>query len=72
MNAFESEAIEASAGDQLIDKEEGIVHYAFQNINGISIREDIQLMPETAMLGTLQIDVAALSKTNVHWNNDSR
>jgi len=29
-------------------------------------------MPETATVGALQIDVAALSETNVHWNKESR
>ena len=57
----------------MIDKEEGIVRYTFQNINGISIREGVQLMMERATIGALQIDVAALSETSVmHWNKGSR
>ena len=29
-------------------------------------------MPETATIGALQIDVAALTETNVHWNQANR
>ena len=67
----ENEAIEAS-GDPLIDKESGSVRFAFQNIHGISIREGLHVMPEIATMGALQIDVAALTETNVHWNQANR
>ena len=67
----ENEAIEAS-GDPLIDKESGSVRFAFQNIHGISIREGLHVMPEIATMGALQIDVVALTETNVHWNQANR
>ncbi|KAL7524317.1 hypothetical protein ACHAXR_000531, partial [Thalassiosira sp. AJA248-18] len=65
------EAIEAS-GDHLRDKDPGILRFAFQNINGISLREGLSVMPETATIGALQLDVAALTETNVHWNQTNR
>lgn len=29
-------------------------------------------MPEIATIGSLQIDIAAFSETNIHWNQDNR
>jgi len=67
----ENEAIESS-GDPLVDKESGSVRFAFQNINGISILKGLHVMPEIATIGALQIDVAALTEVNVHWNQANR
>ena len=53
-------AIEAT-GDPLTSKPKGILRYAFQNINGISIREGLQVMLEIATIGALDIDVAAFT-----------
>ena len=64
-------AIEAT-GDPLTSKPKGILRYAFQNINGISIREGLQVMPEIATIGALDIDVAAFTETNIHWNQTTR
>ena len=64
-------AIEAT-GDPLQKKAQGIIRYAFQNINGISIREGLKVMPEIATIGALDIDVAAFTETNVHWNQSTR
>ena len=61
----ENKAIEAS-GNPLIDKKSGSVSFAFQNTHGISIREGLHDMPEIATIGALQIDVVALTETNVH------
>ena len=66
-----SPTIEAS-GDILRDKPDNIVRFAFQNINGISLREDLHMMPEVATIGALQIDIAGFSETNIHWSHDNR
>ena len=66
-----NEALEAS-GDPLVPKPTGHVRYAFQNIHGISLRENLQVMPEIATIGSLQIDVAAFSETNLHWSQRNR
>ena len=66
-----SEAI-GESGDELIEKPDGCVRFAFQNIHGISLVTDQQVMPETATIGALQIDVAALTETNVHWNEKNK
>ena len=58
-----SRAIEAT-GDQLIDKPDNCIRYAFQNVNGIGIREGLDVMTKTSTIGALQIDVAGLTKTN--------
>ena len=66
-NNTPTNAIEAS-GDALTDKDPNIIRFAFQNVNGISMREGLDVMPETATIGSLQLDVTALTETNVHWN----
>ena len=66
-----NDAIEAS-GDSLIDKAPNIIRFAFQNINGISLREGLHVMPEVATIGALQIDIAAFTETNHHWDQSSR
>ena len=43
------------------------MRFAFQNIHGISLVTDQQVMPKTATIGALQIDIAALTETNIHW-----
>ena len=56
----------------MVDKEETTVRFLFQNINGISFREGLDVMPETATIGALQVHVAALTDTNIHWTQSSR
>jgi len=68
---LETEAVDAS-GNKLINKQEGLMRFVFQNIHGNSIREGLQLMLETATIGALQIDVAIFTETNVHWNQENR
>ena len=64
-------SIEAS-GDMLRDKEDGIVRFAFQNVNGISLRDNLHLMPEVATIGALQLDIVAFSETNLHWSHHNK
>ena len=66
-----SGAIEAT-GDPLIDKPDNCIRLAFQNVNGIGIREGLDLMPETATIGALQLDVAGLTETNVPWSQANK
>ena len=60
-----SKAINAS-GDTLQDKGKGNVCFAFQNIDGISLREGLSGMPEISTIGTLQLDVAWFTEINIH------
>ena len=71
MNTRLSEAIGAS-GDELVNKSKDCIRFAFQNVHGIRMANDMHLMPETATIGALQIDVAALTETNIHWSKKNR
>lgn len=63
-------SIQAS-GDPISDKEDGIIRFAFQNINGTSLQENLDMMPEVATIGALQLDVAAFTETNIHWSHQN-
>jgi hypothetical protein len=39
-----------ASGDELIDKEEGILRLALQNPNGIRLRDNVDVMPEVAAI----------------------
>ena len=70
-----SDASNGSIGttsDPLIDKEGTLVRFVLQNINKISLREGLEVMSETAIIGVLQIDDAALTETNIYWNQSNR
>jgi len=67
----ENEAIKAS-GNILVVKESRTACFTFQNIHGISIRKGFRVMLEIATTSALQIDVAALTETNMHWNQVNR
>ena len=74
LNSFShpsSGAIEAT-GDPLINKPDNCIRYAFQNVNGIEIREGLDVMTKTATKGTLQIDIAGLSERNVPWSQTNK
>ena len=66
-----SGAIEAT-GDKLINKADRVVRFALQNINGLSLREGLQVMPEVATIGALNIDFGAFTETNIHWSKEAR
>ena len=66
-----AETIDAT-GDPLIAKKKGIVRFAFQNINGISLKEGVHYMPEIATIGALQMDVTAFAETTIHWNQSKK
>ena len=70
--ADESNGVSEVTGDPLIDKEDTWVRFAFQNTNEISLCEGLEVMPENAVIGALQIDVTALTETNIHWNQSNR
>jgi hypothetical protein len=45
-------------GDELIDKEDGILRCSLQNPNGIRLGNNVDVLPEVAAIESLQIDVA--------------
>ncbi len=65
------ESMEAT-GDELISKPASSICFAFQNINGLSLREGLSVMPEVATIGSLQVDFTGFSETNLHWNRKAR
>ena len=64
-------AIEA-ASNPLINEEDPWIRFAFHNINGISLRKGLDVMPEISTICALQIDVAALTERNIYWNQSNR
>jgi len=66
-----SGTIEAT-GDPLIDKPDNCIRLAFKNVNSIGIQEGLDVMPETATIGALQLDVAGLTETNVPWSQANK
>jgi hypothetical protein len=49
-------------GDELIDKEDGIIRCALQNPNGIRLRDNVDVLPEVEQL---QIDIAAFPESKL-------
>lgn len=55
-----------ASGDELIDKEEGMLRWSLslQNPNGIRLQDNGGVMPEMAAMERLQIDVASFPESN--------
>jgi hypothetical protein len=53
------------SGDELIDKEDGILRCALQNPNGIRLRDNADVLPEVAAIERLQIDIAAFPESKL-------
>jgi hypothetical protein len=54
-----------ASGDELVEKEEGILRFALQNPNGIRLRDNVDVMPEVAAMERLQIDIAAFPESKL-------
>jgi hypothetical protein len=54
-----------ASGDELVEKEEGILRLALQNPNGIRLRDNVDVMPEVAAMERLQIDIAAFPESKL-------
>ena len=53
------------SGDELIDKEDGIIRCALQNPNGIRLKDNADILPEVAAIERLQIDIAAFPESKL-------
>ena len=63
----ENPAIEVS-GDRFPEKANSHMRFVFQNVHVLNIREALEVLPEAATIGSLQLDMAALTETNADWN----
>lgn len=54
-----------ASGDELVDKEEGVLRIALQNPNGIRLSENVDVMPEVAAMERLQINIAAFPESKL-------
>ena len=54
-----------ASGDELLDKEDGIMRIALQNPNGIKLGRPLEIMPEVAAISALQIDLAGFPEANL-------
>ena len=54
--------------DPLVDKMDMWASFAFQKINCTSLREGLDVMPKIATIVALQLNMAALTETNIHSN----
>ena len=58
-------------GDPLIEKQDGMVRFAFHNINGLSIKDGHEILPEVASIHALQLDFVGIAEPNrvmTHYN----
>jgi hypothetical protein len=53
------------SGDELIDKEDGVLRCALQNPNGIRLRDNVDVLSEVAAMERLQIDMAAFPESKL-------
>jgi hypothetical protein len=53
------------SGDELIEKEDGILRWALQNPNGIRLKDNVDVLPEVSAIERLQIDVAAFPESKL-------
>ena len=60
------------SGDPITDKNDNNIRFAFQNINGLSIKEYSDMLPEVATIGALQLDVTGFTELNTHINKKVR
>ena len=60
----DNQELEAT-GDELVDKEDGIVRFALQNPNGIRMRSDGGILQEVMAIQQLQLDVTAFPESNL-------
>lgn len=54
-----------ASGDELVDKEDGILRLALQNPNGIRLRDNVDVLPEVAAMERLQIDIAVFLESKL-------
>ena len=58
-----------AAGDPLIDKDDNLIRFLFQNINGLKLNDGFEVAPEITVLGALQADIAGYAEINSNANN---
>jgi hypothetical protein len=65
-NELETEtAAIVPTGDELIDKEEGILRCSLQNPNGIRLGNNADVLPEVQAIESLQIDMAVFPESKI-------
>jgi hypothetical protein len=61
-----------AVGDPLLEKEEGILRLAFQNVHGVSGLRGLEVPSEIEAMEDLEIDIMGMAETNVVWTSEQK